>query len=178
MNKIKNISSFDKIKINKKSLIFCDIDETLLKFEGINHQWWDKKLQFYNKKYNNNIIASEKCYNLWLKKVKFHPPLFTDEKGFFTMFENILKKESDLFFITARPPEMEDITIQHFKLLNIDFLQEKICFVGNYSKGKFIKENFNFKKYKNIIFIDDLLKNINAVNQEDKNILLYKFNMI
>jgi hypothetical protein len=36
------ISSFQEVKIKTNTLVLCDIDETVLRFDGIDKKWWHR----------------------------------------------------------------------------------------------------------------------------------------
>ena len=40
---IHQITNYDQITILHKSLVILDIDETILKFDGINYEWWENE---------------------------------------------------------------------------------------------------------------------------------------
>jgi hypothetical protein len=61
-----DISSFDELKRIKNSIIFCDIDETILKFEGINPEWWRNKFNEYYSLSHDYEQSELKALNEWI----------------------------------------------------------------------------------------------------------------
>ena len=172
----KKINSFNKIKISDNNLILCDIDETILYFNKINKNWWNKRISYHLCLSNCSQTAFYNTYNEWLNYVQKNKPKYTDKLGFFQMLFEIKNKNSKIYFITARFPEVKQITYEHLDHLGIDYYNNPIYFVGNRSKGDFIKNNFNLDKYNKVIFIDDNEKNLNDVREEFGKIIdIYQF---
>jgi uncharacterized HAD superfamily protein len=140
--KINNINSFQNISITENTLIFCDIDETILKYEIINHKWWKDKLEYYYNIHNNHNISNQCAYLEWKEYIYNNLPSYTDKNGFLKMLDTIKKTNSKLIFITAREKNIKNITIQQLKHLKIN--NYDILFVGKKkTKGLFIKDNFD-----------------------------------
>lgn len=175
-NTIKLINSFNKINIYNNSIVFCDIDETIMKFNKINKNWWENRLKYYSKLTNNKELSEENAYNDWLIYVQQNIPKHTDKIGLLNMLTDIENKNSKICYITARYSDIDDLTYKHFSYLDLDYINNPIYFVGNYPKGKFIKNNFDLDKYNKIIFIDDNEKNLKDVKKELGNLIdIYQF---
>jgi len=170
------INSFNRVKITNNSIIFCDIDETILKFSKINRDWWNKRLKYYFKLTNSEELSEENAYNDWLTYVQFNIPKHTDKSGLINMLSEINDKNSKIYFITARYSDIDELTYKHFSYLDLDDLINNIYFVGNISKGNFLKNNFDLEKYNKIIFIDDNEKNLKDVKNKLGDIVdIYQF---
>lgn len=174
-----NINTFDKVIIKPNTLIICDIDDTVLKFEHIDSKWWEKKYDYYltQSQSNDPEQADSKTLESWIEHVITNNPTHTDSKGFERLLNKIVETKSELIFVTARRIGLEEITKKHFDLVNISNHNYKIYHIGNIPKGKFIKSNIQNDNFSHVIFIDDLNKNLESVfNVFGNKIVLYKFN--
>lgn len=171
------ISSFRDVEISKNSLVLCDIDETLLKFDEIPKNWWKEKIKENYKKYDDYEKADKCALEEWKKIINEKNPLHTDEEGLYNMFKKLDETKSTLIFITARNIELYNVTKKHFDYLGID-KKYRIYFLNGEPKGEFIEKNLNHYKYHKIIFIDDTDENLtdvyNCLNKYNK-LISYKF---
>lgn len=180
------INSFDKIQLtNPKSLVICDIDETLL--------YWNKKSKdFYhivrddynilNK--NTNSLTEEQLEKeaeefLQMYKSIFQPKM-TDTDG----FNNLLNKinsftGSKIIFLTARTCDKvtnNKFTRKHFETIGLVYDDYEIHYTNNLiSKGEYIKSYINLTEYNDIFFIDDYESYIKTVKDIFPTIKCYKF---
>lgn len=109
----------------------------------------------------------------WELHIKECDPEFTCN-NFLKFYENIKNNyDSDIIFITARAKHMEDHTHNHIDLLGVP-KERNIYHLDHTPKGDFINKNIDCSKYKEIIFIDNDIENINSVNDffGDKNQIL------
>jgi hypothetical protein len=136
----KIIRSFNNIKIYDNSIIFCDIDDTILKYKNKDLEFWDKLYNYYLDKTKNEKKVVEQLNNKWCNLIKKNIPLYTDKDGFFKMLNRVNKTNSILIFITARIPNSNTIIYKHFIDLKIDYLKYPIFFIGHKSKADFIKK--------------------------------------
>jgi hypothetical protein len=174
------ITSYEKINLIKNSLIIFDIDETIIKFDGINPEWWKNKFNYYNSILKDNNIADEMTLKEWINHVHFNKPKLIDKEKFF----NIINKahyeyNCEIIFITARNINLKNITEKHFNECDMVDYIHKIYYDEN--KGLLLKELLKnkYKNYKNIIFIDDNKRNLEEVYKENKDtheLSLYLFN--
>ena len=154
---------------NKKDILFVlDIDETILYFvsenKRINKEWWKSKFnEFYIEYKKDYDYADRATYNEWLDIIKNNNPKHTDKEGLY----NIIN-EYNYIFITARDPSLEDITSNHMKHLHIN--KGNIYHVGDNSKGKQLVHllETEYRDIKKVIFIDDLVSNLDDVSNEFK----------
>ena len=168
------IDTFEKISIESKTLVLSDIDETILFYDGIDQEWWKKKIDYYLnvKKYDSSYASSNASSNAniyalddWFEHIKQNLPNHTDKIGFGKFLENIKNTDSKLIFITARHPDFKQITEDHFNHLGLKSSDYEVHYLGGSSKGQYIEKNINTSDYKNIIFIDDLDKNLISVKE-------------
>ncbi len=173
---ITNIYTFDKIIIKPNTLIICDIDETILKFDNINEKWWQETFNNYYLKSKNYDYAEAKTLETWTQYIKSNNPKATDYKGLSNLFDKIEQTQSKLIFVTARENNLTNITKNHFDCINISNFDYSIYYIGEIPKGEFIKSNIQTDTFTHIIFIDDLLSNLESVYENFGNsIILYKF---
>ena len=116
MKMYKSINDFN-IPICNNTLVICDIDETIMKFEGVSQKWWDDKYNFYSNFDNKNEI----CMKLWLNKISKMKPVHTHKESFLNFIKKIKKTNSKIIFLTARPKSLKPLTIAQFNFLNIEY---------------------------------------------------------
>jgi hypothetical protein len=171
------INSFDQIKLKRNSLVLSDIDETILRFDPIDGNWWRRQFDFHyqiNKDYNAaDTYASEK----WIEIVTIHKPSHTDSIGFFRLIERIKRSDSCLEFVTARNTKLIPYTQKHFEDLNLNYMDWVVHHLSGKSKGQYIQSNFKLNEYDHVIFIDDLDNNLQSVldNVIHPSLSVYKF---
>ncbi len=150
------INSFKNVNITEKTIVLCDIDETILTFYP--HDW----LSIYNtnlKKFEPQV-AYEKTNAEWSDIVSNNKPVMTDRNGFYDMIRRINQTGSLLLFVTARHFVYKDLAFKHFKDIGIEGYKYLIHFCNNKSKGDYIIKNIKTRGYKKIVFIDDLTENL------------------
>ena len=171
----KPISSFREIDLveGKRTLILCDIDETLLT--------WDKKSSdFYNEVSKTNIntstmkliLLAHSQYTTYRCTV---PPKATDIEGFCDLLSrNSTTPGSKLMFLTARTASHH--TADDFKHLGLEYKYFDVHYTANkISKGEYIKRYINLSKYDDVIFIDDQPNYIHSVLLEVPVVRCYLF---
>jgi len=152
------IDSFESVipHIKKGTLIICDIDDTLLRYEKDRNYFIDKVGKIIQnkvkaKKYANEMYEIYKDNNIPFLK-----------HGFMNLLKKI-EGRNELVFLTARKKKHEMVTRNEFKHIGLDYDSFKVFYTGErISKGDYIKKHFNVK---NSIFIDDYLENIKDVSR-------------
>ena len=173
----RTITSFKNINIIPKTLVFCDIDETVLKYKDIDAKWWLDKIDYHYSKVKNYKHANDMAYSEWKDIVYRHRPEHTDATGFETMVKNIYNLGGELVFITARQNDLEDLTIEHLRhVLNRDFL---VKFCGDEPKGIVINNMpIDRSGYNRVLFIDDNERHLKSVyNVFGDQFIYYRFDM-
>ena len=155
------VSSFVDVKIQPETLVLCDIDETLLKFETIDRTWWKTGFEKHYQKTQDYEIADVLILEEWKNVVMETDPTHTDLEGFKIMLDRIHKTKSQLLFVTARSADLKEVTKEHFKTLGVS--SDEIYFCGTASKGEVIQQSIELDKHKHVVFIDDHISNIEAV---------------
>ena len=172
---VKSINSFHEVELTKeKTLVICDIDETLLYYPGI-----ESKCNVMIKDLKN--ILTEREFKRELNEIKIMyrtivPPKHTDLDGFINMKNKLTNLNGKLIFLTARCKEYDNFTKN--QILKVSGLKDEfeIHYTNNQmSKGEYIKNNIPLELWEQVIFIDDMDSSIESVLQLDCNIQCYKF---
>jgi hypothetical protein len=155
---INKIKSFDQIKLHYNTLVLSDIDETILKFDQVNKEWWKTRKQ---EAFDQN--PETYAFGKWMEVISVNKPTHTDHSGFFRLLERIKKTRSDIQFVTARNTDLVPHTQTHFETLGLNHMDFQIHHLGGFEKGQYIKTQINTNQYDHVIFIDDLEHNIKSV---------------
>lgn len=163
---IKTINSFNEINLhNLKTLIICDIDDTLL---------FQKKVC----NYQNKIFVSLKRNNNdeWTKKNLSLKITHTDPIGFNLLLNKIKQTNSKLIFLTSRSIYIQNITKNDFTQIGLNYDNYKIYYTsGLILKGEYIKKYIDINKYEQIIFIDNDIHELNSIFTYLNNVKCYQF---
>jgi len=156
-----------------KILIIFDIDETILKYKNIDKKWWQNKFMYYYELTNSYELANELSMKDWIIHIHEIEPQHTEINSFNKLlkFINVINKNKniiDIEFLTARDDILKNITIKHLRKFLPENLQINISFSNGSNKAPYINTNYN-----NIIFIDDLLSNLQDVYKVYNNKIQY-----
>ncbi len=138
------INTFEEIIIKLNTLIICDIDETILKFDNINEKWWNETFNNYYLKSKNYDYAEAKTLEYWTQYIKINKPQATDYKGLTNLFDEIAQTTSKLIFVTARENNLANTTKNHFDCLNISNFDYSIYHIDVIPKANLL--NLIFKQ--------------------------------
>jgi hypothetical protein len=169
---LKTISSFSQIELtnDKKYLILCDIDETILHFPDCDRDCKELIKDFCPKDltYKEDLEYLQNMYR------RVRNPTHTDPEGFVSMVSRINENNGKLMFLTARNATSEGLTKRQLEKIGIiDF---EIHFTNaTISKGEYIKRHIDLSEWENIIFIDDYDAYIKSVLNIHPQIVCYKF---
>jgi hypothetical protein len=173
----KIIYSFNDVDITEKTLIVCDIDDTLLRYE-VSWQYYFFK---YMQEFNNYEIAESRANREWFHYTKANNCFLVDKEGFTNFMNKIKETNSVLVFLTARIGTSHPYTIENFEHIGLDHTQFDIHYSHTISKGLYLHEqlykfrNYDYSNYKKIVFIDDALHNILNMNHHLPNVECYLF---
>ncbi len=95
------ISKFEQITIIPSSLVVFDIDETLLKFDGIDQKWWRNKFNKYYTLTKNYDLADSMSHSDWIKIVKIAEPELVDGK-IHDFIDLLYENDCKIILLTAR----------------------------------------------------------------------------
>lgn len=173
---IHTISSFTQINLDKpRTLVLCDIDDTILHFPERDKFCKEIADDFYP----NGI--HDKTYYAELKKLKemyvlIKEPKHTDYSGFVSMVNTLKATNGQLMFLTARHVDSDKWTRRQLRKLGInpdEFYIHYTC--AMMSKGDYIKQNISFTHWSATVFIDDFDPYIQSVRDICPDITCYKF---
>ena len=153
---------------DNKTLVLCDIDDTLLHHPVLNSNWMNV-IQTY---FFNNTAFSKYIDELLTTRPMQH----TDREG----FERLRESSKKLAFVTARFPHTKDFTYQNLKSAGVNPEDHEVHFCGNMRKGKYIANNFDLEEYDRVIFIDDQQRNLESVYAfvDHPGLELYKYDYV
>lgn len=153
------ISRFSEIPIRRRTLILCDIDDTIFCYGKEIEDYWKSKINDPN-------------YTIWMSIVERLNPKLTDEY-IHKFINDVIENEGDFHFVTHRNKLFTEITHRHLRDNNLHRLP--VHFLTGSSKGDYINDNFDKSLYDEIIFIDDSESNIRDVESKVSNSTNYKF---
>ena len=89
----------------------------------------------------------------------------TDKNGFKKLLKNIEITDSELCFLTARENSKQNkrFTKIDFNNIGVNYDDYIVYHCGKIPKGEYIKNSINYEFFNDVIFIDDLDKNIDSV---------------
>jgi len=157
--KYDKISDFSGIKLldnDNNTLYVFDIDETLMIYDGIDRNWWKKRI-------NETNNDEESVLDEWLNHINNNEPKHTHESSFKSLLDKIHK--INVICLTARKECLKDVTEQH--LAQIGIVDLPIYYSNGNCKGKVLKEIVvtSYPTIRNIVFVDDNKNNITSVNK-------------
>jgi hypothetical protein len=160
------ISNYDEIVVLNKSLVCIDLDETIIRFPGINQDWWENTKKAYN--LIDDLTSDQMAYKDWIDIIHTNTPKILDEIQFNKLMERVKNTGSKIVIITARNNNLEELTIQHLLECNINISD---IFYSN-KKGDTVNQ---IKRLHNgpIIFIDDIIRNITDVKNKNPEVTTY-----
>lgn len=169
------ISSFNQIKLTNKSLVLCDIDDTIMHYPQC-----DKKCKEIVQDLKANGLSGEDLMKelIEIRQIykRINPPSHTDYDGFVSMSDKLSELNGKLSFITARDKASESWTEKQLRQIGIDPLKYDIHYVGTQiSKGEHIKLYIDLSDWDSVIFIDDYESYIKSVLDVYPEIKCYKF---
>jgi len=165
MHKI--ITTYDEIILHPNSLLVLDIDLTVIKYayndtDYVGSKSWKKDImEQYNPSTNPEDDYS---YEIWKQYVRATQPEFINKQSFENLLINAEKHNVKIIFLTARTYDLKHLTESHFDILGIK--NKEIYYAMDHDNKGIMLDNIIAKKYNdvnNIIFVDDLLKNIKNV---------------
>ena len=160
------ISNYDEIKLLNNSLVCIDLDETLIRFPGINQSWWENRKNAYN--LIDDLTSDQMAYKDWLDIIHTTTPKMLDEIQYNKFIERVKNTGSKIVIITARNSKLEKLTIKHLLDCNINISDVYY----SHKKGNTINR---IKRLHNgpVIFIDDVIRNINDVKNINPEVTTY-----
>lgn len=174
------ISSFTEVTLIPNSLLILDIDDTVLKFDDINHKWWEKWMAHFLEIHNDKDIAEEKALDTWREHVTINLPKHTDEKGICELIKKAQDIDITIIFLTARSDNTKYLT-ENVHLSHLSLNVGKVYYANKQNKGKIMSEHIkkDFPDKDTYIYIEDAEFNIKDVighmANKINNFVIYKF---
>ena len=164
----KKINNFYNVDvITKDTLYVFDIDDTLITYDNINNDWWRKTYDLYKTPASKQHDVINLVLVEWEKQLINSIPKHSHEESLGNLIFNMLNKNNNFICLTARKEKYKEITENHLKQLG---LHTQVHYTNGDCKGKMLKEIIkDHSNIKNIVFIDDQLKNLYSVHKEMKN---------
>jgi len=155
MAKFTIINTFKSIyfDVDKKPLVICDIDMTIIKPEfDIQHYRSMLELEFYDREELEDMAKSMFHTALGVGFIKA-----TDEEGFIWLNEQVDKRAGKLILLTARGASSHEKTLKDLMKAGIKNPEKyEIHYTGGQiSKGEYIRKNGLINGFEHISFIDD-----------------------
>jgi hypothetical protein len=169
----KSINNFNDIEITKnKTLIICDIDNTLL--------YHDVKIEKFINMFKGDNFDENEIIELANEMMNLHfrifPPTHTDAEGFKNLIDKTNKLNGKIIFLTARSELSKDFTKKQFQQIGLNYYDYDVHYTDNkIMKGDYIKSNIDTSLWDDIIFIDDHTFNLVSVSYRFPESKCYKF---
>lgn len=183
--------------ITDNSFLAFDIDYTLMAAQNEfgSAEWFNYLIDDDVAKGKTEIESNEKWYPVWMKAQAFNEIEMMDE-NLKNIFDKIEKENLPVIAISSRQPVCMDLTLQQLRKLKFainkspvsqhafDFdaalpvaYRSGVLLTNNNGKGKiflqwFLQNKHRLAKIKRIIFVDDILKNVESMAQAAKQLNL------
>ncbi len=175
-NDYKCISSFLNIPINsnEKTLVICDIDDTILKAKNsLGHFYQILKNDFSDLPHDKIIKEARDMQSMSNHIVGFS---HTDPDGFAQFEAKVKQSSGSICFLTARNKQTENFTKKNFEQIGLDYGNYQVYYTNNIKhKGQYIHDHIDTSNYDKVIFIDDSSYQIESVMCMFEHINCYKF---
>jgi hypothetical protein len=159
---IKKIKLLSEIIPKKNWLTIFDIDDTLLKFENINNDWWETQIKHHHNTTGCKKLAVDTALAEWKELIAINEPTHVDKNGFEYLVEQIKSTNNDkIILVTHRSNDILQHTLDHLKKL--DIVYDELHLTAGGSKGNqiiSILETYKDHDIKGVIFVDDKESNI------------------
>jgi hypothetical protein len=162
------IQNYDEIIVLNNSLIFIDLDETIIHFPCIDYNWWEKTKKLYN--IINDKTSEDRTYIDWETIIYNYKPTLLDGKQFNKFLERVHNTGSKICILTARNNRLDSITKQHLQDCKINISEIHYSNKKGYTID-YIKKTIMHNGP--ILFIDDNIKNINDVQNVNSDVITY-----
>jgi len=159
---IATIRNFAQLPVRKRTLYVIGVDETVLYFREMSHSFW------------NDGRPREEALREWREFVRTSEPVPTDAFFLPIFLERVMHEESGILFLTARDFDLSALTETHLSKVYVDVPHDLVCTSGT-PIGQILSRMWK-NMYDHVIFIDNLLSNIQDVQRElpDATVFLFK----
>lgn len=159
LSTIPRIYSFNDIPLEPRTLVLCDIDDTVLHFperESFLKQMYDDLVPNFGEE-----AARKEVHSMYALYAHVRAPSHTDPDGFARLEERLVNRDGMLAFLTARNERDDRWTRDHLAKIGINEKKYKVLYTNNeMSKGEFIKtrlldHGINLGLWTHVVFVDD-----------------------
>ncbi len=165
MSFIATVQNFARIPVQARTLYVIDVDETVLYFREVPPSYWDGEK------------STDEALQAWKGIVRSCEPVPTDPIFLPAFLEQVVHLGSCVLFVTARDFDLSETTRAQLSKVGVNVPFGLVCTSGD-RKGSLIK--WLWKKYASrcdhIVFIDDLILNIEDVQHELPDAAVFLFN--
>ncbi len=169
------IHTFDDVPLTKEgTLIICDIDDTLLRYER-NLNYFYKNLKHSFPELTETELTTH-ASNIYATYVKNRKPSPTDYDGFIRLMKRVLETKSKLIFLTSRNECSKEYTQQEFTHIGICYTYFNVYYTNNeMTKGHFVRDKLDMDGITDLIVIDDQTTNLKSIKQHFPIAECYRF---
>ena len=156
----RRVTSFHDIHVPPNSLVVLDIDDTTIRFEELGRHWWiEREAEF--KKTHSHQEARDLVMAEWIEGARVFKPILTDPDGFPAFLERVFSAPAHLIFLTARSPDLRQLTEVHMTSCGITVDTEKIYYSRD--KGPTLRAIVEPQAFSSVVFVDDMEHNLESV---------------
>lgn len=165
----------------KHTLLAIDIDETMLRLSGEvgTKHWWTSVYNHFMTIHNDHAAADAAAFEKWREHADTCYVEHTDREGLERLLEEARGAGNLVIAVTARSPEMQEITERHLESLGIELshvdVPQSVChnskgvfYVGDTPKSEIlmkIRDNLHYsgRTIRRIVFTDDIESTVKNV---------------
>ena len=161
------IKTFRDVHVPPAALVVLDIDDTVMYFKELGRAWW-AKAEAELTLIHGREKAREEVMRQWVIGAHVYKPILTDPDDFPTFLTRVFDAGAHLVFLTARSPDLRQLTEFHMSSCGITVESERIYF--SREKGAALKSIVRSGGFSQVVFIDDMEHNIESVLSELKGV--------
>ena len=162
------IKSFRDVHVPPSALVVLDIDDTAIHFKELGRGWW-AKAEAELTMIHGREKAREEVMRQWVIGAHVYKPILTDPDDFPAFLTRVFETNgAHLVFLTARSPDLRQLTEFHLSACGIKIDSERIYF--SREKGAALKPIVRSGGFSKVVFIDDMEHNIESVLTELKDV--------
>ena len=113
------ISSFNQINLTENSLLFLDVDETVIFYPKMKKDWWKNTCDAHFEITNDRNIFNKITKEIWTNIILTEDFFCTDIDGLHSMLEKCKLLNVKTIFLTKRENIHHGHTFEQLLLLNI-----------------------------------------------------------
>ncbi len=161
------IKTFRDVYIPPAALVVLDIDDTVMYFKELGRAWC-AKAEAELTLIHGREKAREEVMRQWVIGAHVYKPILTDPDDFPAFLTRVFDAGAHLVFLTARSPDLRQLTEFHMSSCGITVESEQIYF--SREKGAALKSIVRSGGFSQVVFIDDMEHNIESVLSELKGV--------